>query len=78
MPLSDTSPKAREVYYQCLKSMTPAQRINLGVALWKAGDSIQRAGIRRNHPDADEAEIVFRLAVTRFGLELARNVYQRL
>jgi hypothetical protein len=29
------------------------------------------------HPDADESEITFRVAVARFGEELARKVYRR-
>lgn len=75
--LSDTSPKAREVYFRRLREMTPSERLNIGVALWEAGNSLQRAAIRRNHPDADEAEITFRIAETRFGAELARKAYRR-
>ena len=77
MTPSDTSPKASEVYYQRLSEMTPAERVNIGIALLEAGDALQRAVIRREHPQADEAEIVYRLAVTRFGPELARKVYGR-
>jgi hypothetical protein len=75
--LSDTSEKAREVYFLRLKEMTASERLGLGVALWSAGDSLQRAGLRRENPHADEAEITFRLAVSRFGLELARKAYRR-
>jgi Rv0078B-related antitoxin len=74
---SDTSPKAQEIYFQRLKEMTPSERLGLGAALWQAGDSVQRAAIRRQYPHADEAEIAFRIAVTRFGLELARKAYRR-
>lgn len=73
----DTSPQAREVYYQRLAQMTPSERIEIGVALWVAGDSLQRAGMRRLHPDASEAEITFQIAVTRFGADLARKAYGR-
>lgn len=75
--VSDTSPKAREVYIQLLKEMTPSERLGLGIALWNAADSLQRAAVLRSHPDADEAEITFRLAVTRFGSELARKAYRQ-
>jgi hypothetical protein len=74
---SDTSLKAREVYFQRLKGMTPSERLGLGAALWNAGDSVQRAAVLRTNPDADEAEITFRLAVTRFGSELARKAYRK-
>ncbi|MBV9155866.1 MAG: hypothetical protein JO097_06370 [Acidobacteriaceae bacterium] len=75
--MSDTSVKAREVYFERLKAMTPSERINLGVALWNAADSVQRAAILRLCPEADEGEITFRLAVSRFGPELARKAYRR-
>jgi hypothetical protein len=75
--LSDTSPKASEAYWKRLAEMTPEEKIAIGVALWQAGDSLQRAAIRRDYPDADEDEVTFRLAVLRFGPELARKVYGR-
>ncbi len=73
---SDTSPKAHEIYVRRLKEMTPSERLRLGAMLWQTGDSVQRAAIRRSNPDADDFEIAFRLAVTRFGFELARKAYQ--
>jgi hypothetical protein len=77
MALTDTSPAAAEAYFRRLAEMTPEERVNLGMALWKAGDSMQRASLRRDYPDASEDEILFRLAVTRFGEELARRAYRR-
>ena len=77
MELSDTSPKAQEVYFRRLREMTPSERINLGIALWEAGDTLQRAAIRRENPNATEDEITFKLAVSRFGLDLARKAYRR-
>ena len=77
MALSDTSPAAREVYFRRLAEMTPSERLAAAVSLWEAGDSVQRAGIRLMYPDADEAEILFHLAVRRYGEEIARKVYGR-
>ena len=77
MALSDTSDKARDAYYRRLGELTPSERVRWGVELWKAGDALQRAAIRREHPNADEAEITFQLAVTRFGVELARKAVRR-
>jgi len=74
---SDTSPRAQEIYFQRLKEMTPSERLSLGAALWRAADSVQRAAVRRQNPHADELEIAFRIAVTRFGPELARKAYQK-
>ena len=73
--LTDTSPKAREVYLRRLAEMTPSERVSIGVALWDAGDALQRAALRREYPDAGEAEITYRVAVARFGEALARKVY---
>lgn len=76
--LSDTSEKVREIYFRRLKGMTASERVGLAAALWTAGDSLQRAALRRENLHADEAEITFRLAVSRFGLELARKAYRGL
>jgi hypothetical protein len=75
--LSDTSPKASKVYFERLAAMSPSERVRIGVALWEAGNSLQRAAIRRKYPDADEAEINFQMAVTRFGEDLARAAYRK-
>ena len=75
--MSDTSPKASNVYYGRLAEMTPGERLGIGLALWAAGDSMQRAAIRRQYPDASDDEITYRLGVARFGEELARRVYRR-
>ena len=75
--MTDTSPAAREVYYRRLAEMTPSERVRVGIELWAAGDALQKAGLRRRHPDADDAEINFRLAESRYGSELARKAYGR-
>jgi len=75
--LSDTTQKAREVYFQRLKEMTPSERLSLAVALWEAGDSVQRAAARRLNAHANKVEIAFQLAVTRFGLAVARKAYSK-
>jgi hypothetical protein len=77
MGLEDTSAKAQAVYWERLAEMTPAEKVAIGVALWQAADSVQRAALRQLYPQADEDEITFRLAVTRFGPELARKIYGR-
>jgi hypothetical protein len=75
--LSDTSAAARQVYLQRLAEMTPGERVRLAAALWGTAHSLQRAAMRRGNPDADEAEIAFQIAVSRFGEELARTAYRR-
>jgi hypothetical protein len=75
--MEDTSPGAQEVYFRRLAEMTPEDRLNVGASLWEAGDALQRAAMRRDYPEADEAEITFRVAVLRFGEALARKAYGR-
>jgi hypothetical protein len=77
MALTDTSPKASEAYYRRLSEMTPSERLSVGAALFAAGDALERAGVRRDFPDADDEEINFRIAVTRYGAHLARKAYRR-
>ncbi|MCL4784957.1 MAG: hypothetical protein KJZ70_18160 [Bryobacterales bacterium] len=77
MDQTDTSPETSEIYFGRLAEMTPVERLAVGAALWRAGNSIQRSAMRRIHPGADDAEIAFRIAVTRFGPELARKAYRR-
>lgn len=57
--------------------MTPAERVRIGVSLWQAAYSLQRASILRSHPGIDENEVAFRIAVTRFGPDIARAAWKR-
>jgi len=77
MGVSDTSPRAREVYLRCLAQMTPSERVQIGVDLWETAHRLQTAGLRQLYPDADDEEIIFRIAASRFGLDLASEVYRR-
>jgi hypothetical protein len=77
MKLSDTSERTREVYLRRLAEMTPSERLSIAAALWSSGDTLQRAAARDMYPNADDAEINFRIAVTRFGPELANRAYRR-
>jgi hypothetical protein len=75
--LSDTSPKASKVYFERLAAMSLSERVRMGVALWEEGNSLQRAAIRRQYLDADEAEVCFRMAVSRFREKLSRAAYRK-
>jgi hypothetical protein len=77
MALSDTSPKASQIYFQRLAAMTPSERLRLAAGLWQSAQSLQWAAARRKHPNADELEIAFHVAVTRFGAQLAQAAYQK-
>jgi hypothetical protein len=74
--LGDTSTKASQIYFQQLAAKSPAERVRLAAALWEAAHSLQWAATRK-HPDANEAEIAFQVAVTRFGVKLASAAYRK-
>jgi hypothetical protein len=57
--------------------MMPAERVGVAAGLWEAGHALQLSAMRRRYPEADDEEILFQIAVTRFGLELARKAYSR-
>ena len=52
------------------RAMTGEQRLALGLALHELACNVAREGIRRQHPDAADAEVERRL---RHRLELARR-----
>ena len=74
--MTDTSQKASDTYFRRLKEMTNSERLAAGVALWAAGNALQRAALQRQYPTATEEEIAFRIAVSRWGSELAGKVYR--
>lgn len=77
MAQSDTSEKARAVYFQRLAGMTPAERLRIGASLWEAAHSLQRAAVRRRIPEANDTEIAFEIAVARIGPDLARRIWRK-
>lgn len=74
---ADTSQEASRRYVRRLAEMTPSERIEIGLALWSAAESLQRAVARRRYPDFSDSEITYRIAVTRFGEALAHKVYRQ-
>jgi endonuclease YncB( thermonuclease family) len=78
VPADDTSLRSRDVYNRRLAEMTPGERTKIGAALWQAGHATQLSAWRLRYPLADESEILFQLAITRFGEVLARKAYGRL
>jgi len=77
MALRDTFPAAEEVYFRRLAEMTPSERVSIAADLWETAHKLQLAAMRRQYPDANDDEIIFRIAVTRFGEQLARKAYGR-
>lgn len=64
MPL-DTSPEIEEMQLQIRRSMTPEQRLLVALDLSDCCRELRKAGIRRDHPDWSERQVMielFRLA----------------
>jgi hypothetical protein len=57
------------------RRMTPAQRLLAGAELFDYACQITKAGIRADHPNADDAEL---LRILRQRLELAQRIEDRI
>ena len=53
----DMSPKARAVYEECLRRMTPEQKLLEVSKLNTQARGLVYGGVRLRHPDWDEAQI---------------------
>jgi hypothetical protein len=57
--------------------MTPAERTRIAARLWEAANRTQYAVMRQRDPEATGDEINYRIAVTRFGPELAAKAFRK-
>jgi hypothetical protein len=55
--ISDTSDSAREVQLQVQRAMTGEERLLLAFEMSLFARELARAGIRREHPDWEEARV---------------------
>jgi hypothetical protein len=61
----DTSPEIEEMQLQIRRAMTPEQRLLVALDLSDFCRELRKAGIRRDHPDWSERQVMielFRLA----------------
>ncbi|MDA0284104.1 MAG: hypothetical protein O3B13_06275 [Planctomycetota bacterium] len=71
---TDTSPEALAVQLECLRRMSPHERLEK-VFAWSAGlREMAFAAIRRRHPEFDEVEVRLQFIGLTYGRELADNV----
>jgi hypothetical protein len=77
MTLDDTSAAMRSAYYARLAELSPGERVQIGLRLWEAANSLQRAAVLRENPDASEAEILYQIAASRFGEAVAQAAYRK-
>ncbi|HMK23115.1 MAG TPA: hypothetical protein VK466_12340 [Terriglobales bacterium] len=57
MPISDTTPKEREIQDKILRNMTGEERILLAWDMSLFARELARAGIQQEHPDWSEAQV---------------------
>jgi hypothetical protein len=71
---TDTSPEALAVQLECLRRMSPHERLEK-VFAWSGGlREMAFAAIRRRHPDFDEAEVRLQFIDLTYGRKLADEV----
>jgi hypothetical protein len=75
-PLADdTSLEVEARQLAAWRSMSAAEKGTLVVSASRAADAMALAGIRSRFPDATPREQFLRLAILKFGDELARRAY---
>lgn len=69
----DTSPEVERHLIAAYRRMSGADKIARVRALNRATIALAMADIRRRHPQADEREVLLRLASRRLGADIARE-----
>lgn len=71
---TDTSPEALAVQLDCLRQMTPHERLERACALSGQVRQMAFAAIRRRHPEFDESEVRLKYIELTYGKSLADDV----
>ena len=61
MPISDTSPEIEAMQLEIRRRMTPEQRLQVAFELSDMCRAFRIAGIKRDHPDWSERQVVIEL-----------------
>ena len=75
MELSDTDPRAKEVWIELLRKMGPEGRLAQALQLSDLGLRVSEAGVRLAHPEASEREVFLRAAARRLPRETMIRAY---
>ncbi len=71
----DTSPESLRVLTEIYRKMSPAEKLRRVFSAYETGKALAKAGLRRLHPDASEAQIWHLWARQHLGEELYRQAY---
>jgi hypothetical protein len=69
----DTSVWADRLLFEHLQTLDPRDSLRLCMEACRTMDELLIAGLRRDHPNADDEEIEFRLAVTKYGADVVEQ-----
>ena len=72
---ADTSPEVEERVLARWRSMSPAEKLVEIDDLHRSVEGVARMGIRMRHPEADERELVMRLAALKYGRALVLEAF---
>ena len=76
IPLDDTDPIFKEMYYQKLRAMSVGERVKRMSALSDMATCFTLGGIRARYPSADEKELKIRYAAIAYGREFSIRNFQ--
>jgi hypothetical protein len=72
---SDTTPDVDAIRFAHYADMSPAEKVSRMVSLTQTACTLALAGLRARHPEADEVELLLRLAVLRYGADAVAQAY---
>ena len=76
MPIAaDTSPEADAVQVEAYRQMGGAERVQVMFRLTEMVRRTAMAGIRRRHPEYDDADVLLALARLLYGEDLVRRAW---
>jgi hypothetical protein len=73
--LTDTDPRAREVWLELLRKMGPEERLAQALHLSELGLRVSEAGVRLAYPEASEREVFLRAAARQLPRETMIRAY---
>jgi len=73
---TDTHPRAMEVWLDLLRRMTPGERIAAALDLTGFALQMSAAGVRSVFPDADDREVLLRVAARHLPRDLMIQAYR--
>ncbi len=73
-PTNDTAAEAEAVQLECIRRMSPLERLQAGCRMSNRGRRLAVDAIRARHPDADETEVRLRYNELAYGADIAADV----